>query len=151
MNKDIVAISAKIKEYSDALATIFVNDYKQMIGNEFDDLTTKQAMLLELLHEHSRTMNEIALHFSMTASAASQLVKKLEKSGFVKRDINMQNRREIIVSLDKKGTQYNQLVSDIEHYLISKYYAKLEIGDLEKFLDISKKLYQIALKVQSET
>src|SRR5690606_23761958 len=114
---------AKIKEYSDALATIFVNDYKQMIGNEFDDLTTKQAMLLELLHEHSRTMNEIALHFSMTASAASQLVKKLEKSGFVKRDINMQNRREIIVSLDKKGTQYNQLVSDIEHYLISKYYA----------------------------
>jgi MarR family transcriptional regulator, organic hydroperoxide resistance regulator len=87
---------------------------------------------------------------SITASAASQLISKLEKLGYIKREINPNNRREIIVHLGEKGHYYNQMIEKNQLYLIEKYYAKLTHEDLEKLLDIHEKLYHIAVKEQKD-
>lgn len=147
---NVTSISSKIKSYSDAISSIFLNDYKQLIDEKFSNLSSKQMILLELLKEKSKTINDIADSFSITASAVSQLVSKLEKMGYVKREINLENRREIIVSLDELGKQFNNMLSEIDLYLINKYYARLEKEDLEKLLDLYEKLYKIALEVQNE-
>jgi MarR family transcriptional regulator, organic hydroperoxide resistance regulator len=150
MDQDTAKICSQIIEYSDALSALFLEDYKKIASNEFAELSTKQQVILELLRVQNRTVNEISGYFSITASAASQLISKLEKQRYVKREINVENRREIIVKLDDKGHQYNQMVEANQYAIIEKYYAKLPKEDLEKLLDIFQKLYQIAVKEHTE-
>jgi MarR family transcriptional regulator, organic hydroperoxide resistance regulator len=150
MDKDLATISKKILEYSNALSAIFLEDYNKLVTDEFGDLSTKQQVILELLRVQTRTVNEIAQFLSITASAASQLISKLEKLGYIKREINPNNRREIIVHLGEKGHYYNQMIEKNQLYLIEKYYAKLPHEDLEKLLDIHEKLYHIAVKEQKD-
>jgi MarR family transcriptional regulator, organic hydroperoxide resistance regulator len=143
-------ICSQIIEYSNALSALFLEDYKNLMTDEYAELSTKQQVILELLRTENRTVNEISHYFGITASAASQLISKLEKLGYVKRDINPDNRREIIVQLGEKGQQYNQTVDKNQLYIIEKYYAKLPEEDLEKLLDIHEKLYHIAMKAHTD-
>jgi MarR family transcriptional regulator, organic hydroperoxide resistance regulator len=147
VDKDTALISKKILDYSNALSSLFLEDYKKLLTDEFGELSTKQQVILELLRVQTRTVNEISEYLSITASAASQLISKLEKQGYVKREINPNNRREILVTLGEKGTYYNKMVDKNQMYMIEKYYAKLTKEDLEKLLDIHIKLYNIAVEV----
>ncbi|NBI27673.1 MarR family winged helix-turn-helix transcriptional regulator [Chengkuizengella marina] len=147
--EDITAFYYKrIKASSDALNTIFLNDYHKFVDKEVLNLTPKQSILLDLLNEKPLTNSEIAKHFSITPSAATQLINKLEKKGYLKREINLNNRREIIVHLDEKGIEYNQLMLKFELHLIQKYYSKLSEKDLENLVDLQEKIYKIALEIQ---
>ncbi|SFB11892.1 MULTISPECIES: MarR family winged helix-turn-helix transcriptional regulator [unclassified Bacillus (in: firmicutes)] len=148
MEKETTEICKDIVDTANALSTLFLEDYKRLAANEFANLSTKQKIILELLRVQNRSINEIAQYFSITASAASQLVSKLEKEGFVKREINPHNRREIIVELGDKGHQYNEMVSENQNYIIEKYYAKLPKKDLETLLELHQKLYEIVVETQ---
>ncbi|OEH91058.1 MarR family winged helix-turn-helix transcriptional regulator [Bacillus solimangrovi] len=138
----------KLKKTSDAINAIFLEEYNRFAEKEFLNLTTKQAILLELLKDNPLTNSEIATHFEITPSASTQLVGKLEKKGFLKREINVNNRREIIVHLDDKGIAYNESMVEFDVYLIKKYYSKLNEKDLENMVDIQEKIYHTALEVQ---
>lgn len=150
VNKDLEIICSKILDYSNALSSLFLEDYKKLVTDEFAELSTKQQVILELLRVKNRTVNEIAHFLSITASAASQLISKLEKQNYVKREINPDNRREIIVQLGEKGQYYNEMVDKNQLFIIEKYYAKLPKDDLEKLLDIHEKLYHIAVDSQKK-
>jgi MarR family transcriptional regulator, organic hydroperoxide resistance regulator len=150
MEKDLAILCSKIVDYSNGLSSLFLEDYKKLVTDEFAELSTKQQVILELLRVNKRTVNEIAHYLSITASAASQLISKLEKQEYVKREINPDNRREIIVQLGEKGQYYNQMVDKNQQFIIEKYYAKLPKKDLEKLLDIHEKLYHIAVEAQKE-
>ncbi|MFP7299582.1 MarR family winged helix-turn-helix transcriptional regulator [Neobacillus niacini] len=150
MEKDLEIICSKILDYSNALSSLFLEDYKKLVTEEFAELSTKQQVILELLRVNNRTVNEVAHFLSITASAASQLISKLEKQEYVKREINPDNRREIIVQLGEKGHYYNQMVDKNQQFIIEKYYAKLPKEDLEKLLDIHEKLYHIAVEAHKK-
>jgi MarR family transcriptional regulator, organic hydroperoxide resistance regulator len=150
MEKELAIVCSKILDYSNALSSLFLEDYKKLMTEEFAELSTKQQVILELLRVKNRTVNEIAHFLSITASAASQLISKLEKQDYVKREINPDNRREIIVQLGEKGHYYNQMVDKNQLLIIEKYYAKLPKEDLEKLLDIHEKLYHIAVEAQKK-
>lgn len=143
---DVTALYYAIKEKSDAITTLLLQEIREMLGEEYQELTQKQVMLLDLLKHRSLTVNEIAEAFSITASAASQLIKKLEEKKYVRRNINEGNRREIIVSLDETGKAYNEKVDEVELRLMNKYYGKLNRDDLVKLKEITDKLYKIIIK-----
>ncbi|USB34087.1 MarR family winged helix-turn-helix transcriptional regulator [Paenibacillus sp. YPG26] len=144
MDQNIAAICNKIIAISNELSTIYLEDFKQALDGEYSELSTKQKILLELLRTNDRTVNEIAHYFSTTPSAASQLISKLEKQEYVTREINPNNRREIIVKLDEKGQHYIQLLDQLQLLLVEKYYSKLPLADLQKLLELNEKLYAIA-------
>ncbi|MBY0147725.1 MarR family winged helix-turn-helix transcriptional regulator [Neobacillus niacini] len=150
MERDLTVLCSKILDYSNALSSLFLEDYKKLLTEEFAELSTKQQVVLELLGEKNRTINEIAQFLSITASAASQLISKLEKQGYVKREINFENRREIIVQLGEKGHHYHQSVEKGQLFIIEKYYARLPKDDLERLLEIQEKLYHLAVEAQKE-
>lgn len=145
---DMTQISQAIKHYSDAISALMLRDISQLMDQQFSELTHRQMTILELLGERARTVNEIANHFGITASAASQIIKKLENTGYVTREINLQNRREILVSLAEKGQQYRNKMNEIDMYIIRNYYLLLEEPELEQLLNIYKKLYHIAQNKQ---
>jgi MarR family transcriptional regulator, organic hydroperoxide resistance regulator len=150
MERDLTVLCSKILDYSNALSSLFLEDYKKLLTEEFVELSTKQQVVLELLGEKNRTINEIAQFLSITASAASQLISKLEKQGYVTREINFENRREIIVQLGEKGHHYHQSVEKGQLFIIEKYYARLPKDDLERLLEIQEKLYHLAVEAQKD-
>jgi DNA-binding MarR family transcriptional regulator len=99
---------------------------------------------------NSKTITEISEYFSITASAASQLVSKWEKNGFQIREINKTHRREILVSLDHQGLAYHDELSKIAQFMIENYYLPLEKEDLEKLLELIDKIHKIALSVNRQ-
>ena len=140
-----------IKKRSDQLGTLLASELRELVSEQdFVNLSTKQLMLLDLLNSTPLTMNEIANSFQMTASAASQLVKKLEANNYVKREINLDNRREIYVKLDSKGIDYSKKMEEFEYYLLERYYGQLEEKDLNQLKSIFDKLYVIMLSSQNK-
>lgn len=144
MDEEILHFSKQIIDYSNALGSIYVEKYQRFLKNEYADLSTKQQLTLELLRTKTRTINELADYFSISSSAASQLISKLEQLGYVKREINPHNRREIIVDFAQKGHEYHKNIEKIQLHLIQKYYAKLPKEDLKTLLSLYEKLYTIA-------
>jgi len=92
-----------------------------MIGAEYQELTKRHSMLLGLLKQQNMTVNEIAEFFTITASTASQLIKKLEEKDYVRRDINQSDRWEIIVRLGDTGKAYNDKIDVVEMYLFESF------------------------------
>ncbi|QGX67003.1 MarR family transcriptional regulator [Bacillus sp. ms-22] len=144
LDEEILHFSKQIIDYSNALGSIYVEEYQRFLKNEYADLSTKQQLTLELLRTKTRTINELADYFSISSSAASQLISKLEQLGYIKREINPHNRREIIVDFAQKGHEYHKNIEKIQLHLIQKYYAKLPKEDLKTLLSLYEKLYTIA-------
>ncbi|MBP1990276.1 MarR family winged helix-turn-helix transcriptional regulator [Paenibacillus eucommiae] len=145
--KDKQALAYKIKTVADATSAIFLQDYKNLLSDDYANLTSKQGLLLEEIKDSPKTVKEIAESFSTTPSAASQLISKMEKENYVKREINLKNRREIIVSLAEKGLQYHKKMSEADMALMEKYYLRLEKKDLEQLLVLQEKVYAISLAI----
>jgi len=107
-------------------------------------LTTKQVVLIEHVNKHKRlTISELAGMMNITSSAVSQLVGKLDKEGYVKREINPNNRREIFVELDQAGLDHIARYEEVELSIIKQYYSKLDKEDIMALRTIGKKLLAI--------
>lgn len=148
--ENIKDMAHKIKQYSDVLGEIVAQDIKHLLDEEFEDVTARQSLLLEMLFEKTKTVTEIAEELTLTPSAVSQLIGKLEKAGYVKREVNLYNRREILVSLDEKGKRYHDMVAKLDLFIIENYYLRLNREDIANLLDIYEKLIAIVSKKHSK-
>ncbi|MGS2778676.1 MarR family winged helix-turn-helix transcriptional regulator [Robertmurraya sp. GLU-23] len=90
-------------------------------------------------------MNEIAEIINGTPSAASQFIQKLEKKQYVKRETNMENRREVFVYLDEKGKQFFTDMTAIDERVLGKYFLRLPEEDIIKYHEKLKKLHHIVV------
>ena len=75
---------------------------------------------------------------NITSSAVGQLICKLEEQSYIFRSINSENRREIIVQLDKDGLEYIVIAS--------KYYQKHKLNKLLQLKEIIQKFCQNVLE-----
>lgn len=134
----------------DINATVYsMNSYFIKVHQELvtDDLSPKQMILLDFVMENSNvTIGQLAQYMNITSSAVGQLVSKLEEQNYVSRQINPENRREIFVQLDVAGVKYFEKEEEIKRLIVSKYYSKLEINELESLKFILEKLNGIVLK-----
>ncbi|MCG7317609.1 MarR family transcriptional regulator [Brevibacillus laterosporus] len=92
------------------------------------------------------TVGEIAIEMNISSSAVSQLIAKLEKIQYIKREINLQNRREVFISLDKNGLEYFSKQVYVEQQIADKIYSKLSSNEVNELERIVEKLKEIAMK-----
>ncbi len=112
-----------------------------------DEITTKQGVLLELVHKHeSLNISEIAEAMEITSSAVSQIVSKLEKEGYIKREINPSNRREIFVEMDEKGIEHFKRCEEVERSIINRFYSKLDWDEIVVLRKLSLKFKKVIEK-----
>lgn len=136
-----------VQEINDAIYSMdnhFMKVHQHLI---MDDLSPKQMILLDFIHQNSPvTIGQIAQYMNITSSAVGQLVGKLEEQQYVVRQINPENRREILVSLHTAGRKYFEREEEIKRLIVSKYYSQLEFSELVQLKEIIQKLNQIVLK-----
>lgn len=141
MNQSLHQYVKEINEAEYSCNMMLLQEYHDLLK---EDLTSKQAVVLEYVKKHQRlTIKEIADMMMITSSAASQLVSKLDKEGYVKREINPNNRREIIVELDRAGIEYFTRQEEVEKSITGRFYSKLKIEEVIALRDIMKKLKKI--------
>lgn len=102
-------------------------------------------MLSTIEKKKKLTMNEIADLINATPSAASQFIRKLETSQYVKREVNKENRREVFVLLDQQGEKFFEDMNAIDEMVLEKYFLRLPQEDILKYHEILKKLHHIVM------
>lgn len=109
-----------------------------------DDLSMKQTMVIDFVHKYKKcTMGEIAHFMEISPSAVSQIVARLEKENYLKRDINPNNRREVVVMLADNGEAYYHRDEQINELIIDKIYSKMPVEDLKQLRCLIQRLNQI--------
>jgi MarR family transcriptional regulator, organic hydroperoxide resistance regulator len=141
---DLKKMLIEAKQYSEDIKLVFINDYKKLLDE--NELSSKQSLVLSILEKKKRlTMNEVAEIINGTPSAASQLIQKLEKKQYVKRETNQENRREVFVLLDEKGEVFFKEMTAIDEKVLDKYFMRLSEEDIIKYHEILKKLHKIVV------
>ncbi|RNB92061.1 MarR family transcriptional regulator [Brevibacillus fluminis] len=135
---DLHAIVKEMNEANYAMNVMILQEYQDALDTE---ITAKQTILLELVHKHTQlTVSEIAEKMKVSASAVSQIISKLEKAGYVRREINLQNRREILVRLDELGIQYFIKEEMVDRNVVERFYSQLDVEEVVTMKNIVLKL-----------
>ncbi|HFU7058849.1 MULTISPECIES: MarR family winged helix-turn-helix transcriptional regulator [Bacillus] len=134
----------RINEAEYTINRLIYKHYKQYLNS---GITTQQAVVLDIVYLAKRiTVGEIAIEMNISSSAVSQLIAKLEKNKYIKREINLQNRREIYITLDENGLEYFSKQDYVEQQIADKIYSKLSSEELDEFERIVDKLRGIVVK-----
>lgn len=148
MNEELIQYVKEINKAEYDTNVMLTLEYAALVD---ETITDKQLIVLGMVHEHGRlNTGEIADKMGITPSAVSQFLGKLEKAGYIKRSINPSNRREIIVELDQRGTEYMARNEKIERSIIERYYAKLGMDDILTLRNIVLKLKAIVEEEQAK-
>jgi MarR family transcriptional regulator, organic hydroperoxide resistance regulator len=139
---DLKEILREANQYSEEIKGVFIKEYKILLDE--NDISAKQSIVLSTLEKKKKlTMNEIAELINATPSAASQFIRKLENSQYVKREVNKDNRREVFVLLDIKGEKFYEEMNAIDERVLEKYFMKLPKEDILTYHEILRKLHGI--------
>ena len=134
----------RINEAEYMINRLIYKHYKQYLNS---GITTQQAVVLDIVYLAKRiTVGEIAIEMNISSSAVSQLIAKLEKNKYIKREINLQNRREVFITLAENGLEYFSKQDYVEQQIADKIYSKLSSNELNELERIVEKLREIAMK-----
>ena len=110
---------------------------------EFGINTTQLHLLFEIAHESNINQEMIATRCNINKGAVARSIRKLEERGLVKREIDENNRRQNILSLNKDGEDVlgkaGKVLADWENSVI------LDDGYIKKEM-LQKVLKEIAVK-----
>ncbi len=124
---------AKIHEYADRF---IIEELKK---NDIVGLVPSHGEILLLLYQNNKmTMKEIANKIHRSKSTVTVLVSKLEKSGFVKREILDTDNRYFYISLTEKGQNFKPIFDKITDDTNEKLYQNISNDDyqiLDNILD----------------
>ncbi|TVX89861.1 MarR family transcriptional regulator [Paenibacillus agilis] len=135
---ELIPIVKEINEAEYELNAMLLPYYQQIMEHE---LSVKQSLILEVVYKQKQaTVREIADQMKVSSSAVSQIISKLDKAKYVKREINPSNRREILVSLGEKGEDYFAQMQQVEQDIIERYYTKLTMEEVMQLKHITLKL-----------
>lgn len=108
MNHSIVALSSTLRRYS--------NEYieKLLKDNGLNGIVPSHGgILLNLYHDKSLSMQELAVRIKRTKATTTVLVNKLEKLGLVSRSKSEKDSRVSLVTLTQKAMDYEELFNRI--------------------------------------
>ena len=96
---------------------------KRLAQQGFDDFASSHGYILYQLSVNPKiTMKELAAKINRDKSTTTVLVRKLEAAGLIKITVDQNDKRNKILSLTAKGSEYNQMTSSISQELLSTFY-----------------------------
>lgn len=115
------------------------------------ELSLSQVFALQELEGKSLTISELAEQLWLERSTVSRLVDSLVKGGFVNRQLNEANRREVLVSLTDKGNQALLTVREQSIQLYQSIMNQVEGKDQAMILEGFKHFTRALSKVRGES
>ncbi|GIN83898.1 MarR family transcriptional regulator [Heyndrickxia sporothermodurans] len=137
-------IKLLIKRYEDVY--LFATKRISTIMSEqvLNDLSIEQFAILRKLYERSSLRaSELAEELGVNKSAITVKVEKLENKGFIYRERDQEDRRNIDLHLTATGKElYEEGEAKIENF-VSNYLKELDHEDFEAFINLYEKIILI--------
>lgn len=128
-------------EFLSKVNSKMVMEFNSLFNHE---ITQKQLLILQIVRDAENiTVNEISQQTGLSLSSVSQLIGRLEKENYLKREVNINNRREVFVSLDSEADLLFENYNRVDSYLIEKYYSEFSLEEVKQFRNLVKKLYNV--------
>ena len=142
MNNEI-----EIVESFRTLAKNIVNFFENNL-QKTNDISCSELSALEVLYNYNnenKKMNvtELANILNITKSAASQLVSKLERKNFIKRKINLFDKKINYISINDESKKIYQKKKEEYKEIVNKVIDKMGEQDSQKLSSLLKKLSDI--------
>ena len=110
--------------------------------HEHSMVTHLQADAMLYLQKHpNSTVSSLGKHLQLSSSAITQLVERLEKSGFIKREDSPDDRRIIVLSLTTKGDHVISHFHGERMKHMKKIVSLLPKKDAKELIRISSNLF----------
>ncbi len=113
-------------------------------------LSLSQVFALQELENQTLTVTELAEKLELERSSVSRLVDGLVKGGFVQRELNESNRREVILSLTEKGWRSIRKVRDQSVNFYDTILNQMPESQQYLFLDSFKTFTQSLVEVRKK-
>ncbi len=131
--KKLLSLISKIREYGNRF---IVEELKR---NGIEGLVPSHGDILICLYEQTKmTMKDISDKIRRTRPTVTVLVDKLEKLGYVKREVSKEDNRYTYIVLTQKGLDFKPLfekISDDLNDILYKNLSDSEADTLEKLLE----------------
>jgi DNA-binding MarR family transcriptional regulator len=109
--------------------------------SEVADISHSQLfVIMRLANQGAACLSEISQDLKVSAPTATGLIDRLEKTGFVQRTPDKEDRRSVVVDLTPEG---KKLAQKLRAGIIKRWMeilSKLSREDAEKYLEILKKI-----------
>ncbi|WP_018924088.1 MarR family winged helix-turn-helix transcriptional regulator [Salsuginibacillus kocurii] len=137
-------------EITESLTRINRRLLKKMPISEISLTKRQEAILMFIFYSENVTMSGIAEYFDISKSAVSQALNKLEEQDIIVRTINKDNRREMDLSVGKKGEKIKEEFKQAEDMIVEKYLTKLNIEDLHQIRDLFDSFENIIIEEEKK-
>jgi len=122
------------------LHTEFVK--RQGFGVTSGQVTLPQMGILMLLRgEGPCRMSEIAKALSVTTPAATGIISRMVRAGFIKRIAGVKDRRVIRVELTKKGKRVIDEIVMKKEKMMTEAFSTFSANEREQYLKLFRKIY----------
>lgn len=113
------------------------------------DVTMTQMAILNLLRNVPKyKMTELARLLNVTTSAATGMVDRMVRSGFLKRSREAKDRRIINIRITNKGEKAINAIFNEKQRIMVKIFRHFDPKEREAYLNSVKKIYTILTKGQ---
>lgn len=91
------------------VSRLFAQFYEKKL-KQFGITYSQYLVLLTLWEENPQTLNSIGRHLDLSSNTLTPLLKRLEQSGWVKRERQQSDKRQLIITLTDNGQQQQEAV-----------------------------------------
>ncbi|MCM8766241.1 MAG: MarR family transcriptional regulator [Candidatus Omnitrophica bacterium] len=110
-------------------------------------ISLPQFIVLDFLYKEKRAiMSKIAEILSVSAPAATGIVNKLVRDGYLIREYDSKNRRIILIRLTNKGRDLIKKIIEQRRSLVKDIFGKLSEKERHDYLHILTKIYKLLLE-----
>lgn len=94
------------------VSRLFAQFYEKKL-KQFGITYSQYLVLLTLWEENPQTLNSIGRHLDLSSNTLTPLLKRLEQSGWVKRERQQSDKRQLIITLTDNGQQQQEAVFEV--------------------------------------
>lgn len=113
-------------------------------------MSLSQVIALQELEKQTLTVTELAERLQLDRSSVSRLIDGLVKGGFVSRELNMKNRREVVLALTEKGVNSIRKVRDQSVEFYNEILDNMSESDQLMFYESLKRFTDSVIKVRRD-
>ncbi|WP_284637761.1 MarR family winged helix-turn-helix transcriptional regulator [Paenibacillus silviterrae] len=114
-------------------------------------LSLSQVFALQELEKTTLTITELAARLQLERSSVSRLIEGLVKGGFVSRELNESNRREVVLTLTGKGKSSIHRVRDQSVAFYQSILARMSEEEQAQFAASFKRFTASLTDVRKDT
>ncbi len=97
-------------------------------------------ILFQLSQNQTMTMGELTKKINRDKSTTTVLVRKLKNAGLIQVLSDKNDKRNKILALTEKGTEYTQLTAEISKELVGTFYKGFSDEEKQQFFEFLKRI-----------